>query len=73
MGKAEIIIHASLKERKPVAAEAVKKDLCTRCPDKRCERGIDCKTYDRFVDAVAWELASPRNVGEGGYHEQSQN
>ena len=66
MNKGDIIIDAALEEYKPIAAEKVKADVCSRCPDKRCERGERCNAYVDFVRAVAWNL-------KGGGVEQSKN
>jgi hypothetical protein len=61
MDKADIIINAALEPYKPIAADKVKERLCARCPDRRCERGERCNTYEILVKASAWSLASGRN------------
>jgi len=61
MNKGDIIINAALERYKPIAAEKVQRRLCTKCPDRRCERGERCNTYDLLVKASAWSLASGEN------------
>jgi len=75
MDKADIIIETALERYKPIATERVKEQVCSHCPDRRCERGERCKTYNRFVQAVAWALASQANnqIREGGEFGQSKN
>jgi len=68
MDKANIIINTALERYRPIAAEKVQRVLCDHCPDRRCERGERCNTYDLLVKASAWALASGENnqMGEGG-------
>ena len=68
MNKANIIIDAALERYRPVAAERVQRKLCDHCPDRRCESGASCNTYDLLVKATAWAMASGHDSepGEGG-------
>jgi len=61
MNKGDIIINAALERYKPIAAEKVQRSLCTQCPDRRCERGERCNTYELLVKASAWALAPGEN------------
>jgi len=61
MNKAEIIINVALERYRPMAAEKVQRRLCAECPDRKCERGEHCNTYELLVKASAWELASGEN------------
>jgi len=61
MNKAEIIIDIALERYTPIAAGKVQRRLCAKCPDRRCERGERCNTYELLVKASAWELASGKN------------
>jgi len=61
MNKGDIIINAALERYRSIAAEKVQRRLCTQCPDRRCERGERCNTYELLVKASAWSLASGEN------------
>jgi hypothetical protein len=61
MSKADIIIDKALESYKPMAATKVQQTLCASCPDRRCEHGERCNTYDMLVKASAWALASGKN------------
>ena len=61
MDKADIIINTALERYRPIAAEKVQRRLCASCPDRRCEQGKRCNTYDLLVKASAWSLASGLN------------
>ncbi len=53
MNKGDIIINAALERYRSIAAEKVQRRLCTQCPDRRCERGERCNTYELLVKASA--------------------
>lgn len=61
MNKGDIIISAALERYRPIAIEKVQRRLCANCPDRRCERGERCNTYDLLVKASTWALASGKN------------
>lgn len=62
MDKVKLVINKALEPYRPAAARQVEKELCSTCPDRRCETGVRCKTYHLFVDAKAWDMASGQDI-----------
>jgi hypothetical protein len=55
---AQRVIEKALARYRTKASEKVKQDLCAECRDRRCDRGIYCKTFEDSIQETAWEMIS---------------